>query len=124
MKTAIIILLLAFATAAHAEDAHTWTRTDYALEVTYQALHLVDWRQTVTISQNGDKYIELNKSLGPHPSHGNVNRYMGFIAVGHVVVSIVLPRPARTVWQSISLLEVAAAVNSNRRLGIGATFHF
>lgn len=57
-------------------------------------------------------------------THGNINRYMGFLAVSHAVVSYILPRPYRTIWQAVTIIEVGAAVHNNHRIGLAINLHF
>ncbi len=119
----VLALLLLVACPAHADE---WTTADTAREVTYLALHVVDWGQTLEVSNHPEKYHEHNVILGKHPSRGEVNAY--FIATGllHPVVSYGLrkytPDGWVQAWQYVTIgIEVGATAN-NFKLGIGFGF--
>lgn len=114
-----LILILLLASPALADE---WTRADTYREVAYLALHCADWSQTLTIADNPQKWNETNPILGSHPSRGDVNTY--FIATGllHPVISYVLPRPWREVWQYGTIGLEVVVVGNNARIGIGFSF--
>jgi transcriptional regulator with XRE-family HTH domain len=105
-------------------DPHAWTKVDTALELTYQTLRYIDWKQTLYIGQHPKEYGEANQVLDGNMTHSNINRYMGFLAVTHVAVSYVLPKPYRSIWQAITIIEVGNAVQNNRKLGLAINLHF
>lgn len=95
-----------------------WTGEDTAREVVYLGFHVVDWGQTLDIADHPDRWHENNAVLGSHPSRGEVNRYFALTALLHPVVSYLLPRPYREVWQYVTIgVELGATVN-NARIGI------
>lgn len=103
---------------------YTWTSLDTALELTYLTLRVIDRNQTIEIARHPERYTENNRILGSHPSISEVNRYMLLLAVTHPIISYKLPRPLRTVWQGVTIVEVGNAVYGNHRLGIAYTLHY
>jgi hypothetical protein len=102
--------------------ADAWTKADTYREAAYLALHVVDWGQTLTIADNPDKWHEHNPVLGTHPSRGEVNNYFILTGLLHPVVSYILPRPYREIWQySTIVLQIGVTAN-NARIGIGMGF--
>lgn len=99
--------------------ADPWTKTDTALEVTWQVLHAIDLGQTLTIADRPDKYYELNPLLGKHPDRGKVYAYFLTGSVLHLGVTHVLPRKWRTPWQGVTLTVTGACVANNFNVGIG-----
>jgi hypothetical protein len=110
--------------AAAAEDAARWTRMDTTLELTWQALHYVDWRQTQEIARHPDMYFEKNRHLGNHPTVHKVNDFMLMGALLHTLISVWLDRPYRTGWQGVTLVEAVYAVHNNRRIGVVLSLSF
>jgi len=114
-----LALLLFFPLSVMADD---WTREDTARELTYLALHVVDWGQTRNISKNPDRFYEINPILGEHPSIKRVDSYMTFSILVHVGVAYILPREWRTAFQYASLGEKVGFVIHNNRIGIRIDF--
>jgi len=109
-----------------------WTTTDYALEGTWMALHILDWGTTLDITNHPDKYREMNPIMGSHPSRQTVNLYMGASALLHPVVSHYLPKkvtlfgeyeiPLRTTFQAISIGVTGGCVINNFSIGLNLAF--
>lgn len=111
--------------------ADTWTQGDIAVEVLWQALHLVDWGHTRYIADNPDEYYEINPILGNHPDKSQVDIYMAASAFLHPLVTGLLPRKARilglelrprTIWQCISIGLSGGLVIHNFSIGIQMKF--
>ena len=118
MRYLLILLLLS--------GCSTWSTQDIVMESTWQALHVIDWQQTLNVADNPDQYYELNPFIGKHPSRGKVNSSMGLYAVGHAVITHYIPRgwqcwklPCRTYWQGITLGTKAGIVYWNYSVGLG-----
>jgi hypothetical protein len=109
---------------ARGEGKSTWTTMDTSLEVVYGAFHVMDWSQTLHFVRNPERYYERNNILGRYPSEGRVNSYFALTLAGHAAVAYVLPKPWRTIWQSIWIGIEANQVNRNRELGVGISLHF
>ena len=78
----------------------------------------IDWRQTLTIAKNPDKWHEKNPILGEHPSVTEVNIYFAACAVLTAGGIYLLPE----LWVAIGLAVLCAveawAVVNNHRIGI------
>jgi hypothetical protein len=109
---------------ARGEGKSTWTTMDTSLEVVYGAFHVMDWSQTLHFVRNPERYYERNNILGRYPSEGRVNSYFALTLAGHAAVAYVLPKPWRTIWQSVWIGIEANQVNRNRELGVGISLHF
>jgi len=97
------------------------TKTDIALEAVYLALHVVDWGQTLYISDNPE-YHDHCPALGKHPSRAKVNLWFASTAILHPVVTYMLPKEYRPYWQGGTIaMEVACTLN-NRKCGIRVSF--
>ena len=79
----------------------------------------IDWRQTITIAKNPDKWHETNPILGLHPSSKRVNVYF-VICFALVALGVyVLPELWVTVGLTVLIVVEVWAVVNNFRLGIG-----
>jgi hypothetical protein len=112
------LFTIALTGSAAAQESDRWTERDWALQLTYTAVHAIDWSQSLTIARNPDRHEERNFFLGPHPSVGEVNRYFGATLAAHWAVSALLPRRARGVWQCFSLVVEGQAVARNFAVGV------
>ena len=121
MRKIIIILACLFfiSTPAFADN---WTREDTYRELTWTALLVVDYGQTMNIARNPDKFREYNPILGEHPSQSSVGLYMLSAAIIHPVISYYLPPKYRKWWQYISIGVELGTVGNNFGAGIGVTF--
>jgi len=116
MKTVILLLVLALPVTAHAFDP--WSREDVALEVTWQALHLVDTIQTRQIALNPNKYYEMNPLLGSHPSEEKILIYMAMGTVIHALITHYLPKKCRPYFQGVTIGLSGACVVRNLQIGL------
>ncbi len=103
----------------------------------------MDWRQTqiiaescrdVTVTPLGFfssfpsststicERAETNIFLGDHPSLGKVNSWFAGTLVAHTAVSYILPKPWRTIWQSVWIGIEGETVRRNYALGISVTW--
>ena len=124
MKTFLTILFIVLAVSPVHADNKSWTATDTTLQLTFSTLLIMDWTQTLHIVRNKDKYYETNNMLGEYPSKRDVNRYFFTSLVGHAAVSYLLPKPYRTIWQSVYIIIEYDVIQKNRDLGIGISMHF
>lgn len=113
MRKLILGVLLIASPAAALEN---WNTQDIVLESVGASLHLVDWSQTIYISRNG--HNEANPILGQHAPLGKIHLYFAGTLALHVTVAALLPRPYRTIWQSIWIGVEAGAVSRNFSLGV------
>ena len=119
MKKIFLIIFLLFPTICFASD---WTKADTVRELTFAALVVVDWGQTLNIADHPTKHKEYNPILGRHPSRGDVNLYMPLAIIVHGTVSYLLPQKYRKWWQYITIGTEAVTISHNFSLGIGVTF--
>ncbi|MBI5057010.1 MAG: hypothetical protein HZB61_10390 [Nitrospirae bacterium] len=128
-----IVLFCTFALllfCSSAAQAGEWDKKDITLEVTYQAINLIDYGQTTFIVKNSDRYYERNRMLGQHPSQQNVNVYFVVMALGHFLISDLLPGELkdddiisyRNMWQAANIIYRAPFVISNHKIGIKIAF--
>ena len=119
LVTAVAGILL-FSSSAIAADK--WSKRDKNLELTYQALKFIDWRQTRYIAKNSDKYYEMNPILGKHPSVDKVDAYFIGTAILHPIITHFLPKEYRPWWQGITITLSGACVINNVIVGIKMDF--
>ena len=135
MRTIIAILLLLFAAPSKADE---WTKADVYRESAYMFLHVLDWRQTLYIAKNPERFMEYNPILGEFPSDSEVNRHFITQGILHVAASHYLPKAGRLLpeslqktlyvdhwrkaFQYVTISFQAGVVSSNYRLGIKVIF--
>lgn len=139
MRLFVLLLLLCPAVAS------AWSEADTKRQVAYTTLHIIDWGQTLDISnrcepdtrttENDYKTLpggsnqtttetdppevnELNPHLGSCPSRSEVNRYFLVTGLGHYAVSRMLPSPYRKWWQRVTIAVEGATVAHNISVGV------
>ena len=123
MKALTLLIILLFPMAAQAaDDAASWTTMDTVLQLTFTAVTVVDWAQTLRIARGHDDYVERNSLLGDHPSEGRVNSYFAAGIVAHAAVSYALPKPWRTMWQCFWIGGEVKTVSYNINAGLRLSF--
>ena len=121
--TLIACVLLSTGCAGLRGPRDPWTKTDTALQVTYSALHVMDWSQTLHLARNPDKYSDGSIILGGEPSTGRVNSYFAITLIGHAAISYALPKPERTWWQGLGIAVEAYCVHHNHyAVGVKVSF--
>jgi hypothetical protein len=121
-----IILILFISCGGGFAHADEWKKADTYREAVYLVLHVVDWNQTLYISDHPNEYRERNGIIGDHPSRGRVNAY--FIATGllHPAISYGLKKYApdgwSEAWQWVTIGVEAGTVTNNASIGIGFGF--
>ncbi len=117
---AALALGLAGVLSAPQADA-AWSRADTARELGYVTLVAVDGAQTREGVGRGDR--EINPFLGPHPSVGEIDRYMVAAAAIHGAISTILPESSRVAWQWGTLIGETLVVAHNAiYIGLGIRF--
>ena len=116
MKFLIAIALCLIPSLANAE----WSTLDTAMEATYTAVHVMDWRQTRTIAKRQGQWRETNGILGDHPSR--VDAWFAGTLAGHALISYLLPDKWRTAWQALTIGIEATTVARNYQLGVKVAF--
>ena len=114
---------------AKGEDENRWTTLDTSLQAVFLTTLAVDRAQSVYGSQhpspNGFRYEETGWArsfIGPHPSAGQVNGYFAAAALAHTAIAIALPKPYRTIWQSVWIGVEVSAIRNNISAGISVRF--
>ncbi len=121
MKTLIVsLIIILFPSIGWAFDS--WGKEDYAREIAWQAINLVDWNQTLSIADQPDKYKEYNPILGSHPDRGEVNLYFAAGALAHIAVIHVLPKKCRPYFQYLSIGFSGICVMNNFSIGLKVGF--
>lgn len=117
--------------SVHAErSAKRWTNEELLLEVGWEFLHLLDWRQTRSIAKHPERWNECGTTswfLGSHPDPSSVDRLFLLSAVAHPLVTELLPREARAfgatwhprrAWQYFTIVAKGRYVVLNFTLDI------
>ena len=117
MKRTLAVLALLLAPTV----AHAWTTADTYREAAYDALLVVDARQTAWAMERPG-YRETNPLLGSHPSRRQINEHMAIAAALHGLVSLALPDVYRRQWQWGTVAVEGFVVAHNAYLGARFTF--
>ncbi len=100
--------------ALDGEKGWRWSKTDILLQLGFAGLAFVDAMQTVYFIEHGGH--EANPFLGGHPSKQEIALGVGGLILGHVVVSAILPKPWRSVWQGAGIgVEIMATAHNHSR---------
>lgn len=98
------------------------TRTEWALEGANLALMVVDWGQTLDLTNYSGRAYEQNPLLPRYPTRAQVNRHF-IIGMGlHYLTFRALPHKFRTPFLIGTLTLQVACVNHNYRVGLRVTF--
>ena len=89
-----------------------------ALLLLAEALLLLDWRQTLTISWNPLKYREakVEKIIGTHPSTRSVCAYFGFWMAAIGLATLGIASPYIAILPAVVIAIELGAVLPNRKL--------
>lgn len=120
MRKLLAAILIAASLPVSAGDP--WTPEQKALGAAFAAAYVIDWRQTIHIASNPDRWYETNPMLGEHPDAGRVNRHFAVGAILSYLILDALPSETRTVVLGAGFVVEAAYVNRNVQLGIGWGF--
>lgn len=120
-KILFILALLLMPIAANAWTIAPWTRADTAREVGYDALLVLDSRQTHWAATSPGFY-EANPLLGRHPSSGEIDRHFIEAAALHGIVSVLLPDIYRTQWQWGTIAVEGFVIGHNAWIGARISF--
>jgi hypothetical protein len=98
-----------------------WTHTDTALQLSYTALHIADWGQTLDIA-NHPNTIETNPILGNNPTRGEINAYFASTLALHWLIARVLPQKWRSQFQLGTIALEFDVISENHSAGIRLNF--
>lgn len=107
-----ILALLVLYLQLHIEARADMTNTELAKQAVYTGLLVLDYRQTLDIKNHPDMY-EMNPLLGEHPGDSRIGRHFVTVGIVHATVAWFLPRPYKTWWQNIGLVDEAFTVARN-----------
>ena len=93
-----------------------WRWHDTALELVFAGVTTVDMLQTLSFRRCGIR--EANPVLGRDPNQFRVVGGISLAVLGHAAIAYVLPRPWRTIWQTMWLGVEVDAVGHNVSAGI------
>jgi len=102
-----------------------WTKADTARQVTYTALHIADWAQTVDISKSNGEYYESGLAgivIGEYPEESDVHLYFASTLILHTAISAMLSPKYRSAWQYVWI--GAEGVTAAHNYSIGLRFGF
>lgn len=120
MKTLILIVLLLLPLSACKTIAGRWpapvTRLDVALAAIDMGYRYADFKQTSAIVDNPDKLMELNSSLGPHPTQRAVNKAFIMWTLKDLAISYLLPKPYRNYFQLYNIGKHRMVVLRNEQV--------
>jgi len=116
------ILILLFISLPVFLWASPLTKQDKILEGLFITTLMIDWGQTLYISEYPDKYWESNPILGENPSRERVNAYFASCIVGHILITRILPPKWRTAWQTIWIGIELKTIHNNWQVGIRVRF--
>lgn len=116
MTIGVIIVVLFQSNMLFADS--DWTKGDTIMELTWQVINVIDYGQTMEISNNPDKWVEYNPILGEHPTNGEVNTYFIAGALLHVGIAYVIPKRWRPWFECITITSSSTCVVNNFSAGI------
>lgn len=119
MARLIIAVLLLFVRPAFGADE--WTNRQIAQQAGVTLLLAVDWAQTRDI-KNHPGFHESNPILGEHPTDKEVDQYFAAAAIGHAVITHLLPTEWRDAWQYVWIGAQTSTIARNHSLGIKFDF--
>ena len=122
----IVVLLLTLPAIASASDRSKWTWEDTALQAIYSGMIAADYAQTLHIARDPVHYYEdeSERFIGKHPSKRDVNAHFATALLGHAAISYLLPKPYRTIWQSVYIICEYNIIQENRNIGLGISLHY
>ena len=126
LKLALILLI---ASPCHAFD--NWNTEEKIAQGVAIGLTIIDWGQTLYISDHSEYYEKWNFLLSEHPSRSSVNLYFGLSIIGKTALVHILPRDynlfgfnikPRRIVQSTYIVISGYNTFNNTRIGIKISF--
>jgi len=116
----IIVLVSLFLVASASSEASEWTKSNTKWESAYMVTHLIDWRQTLEISNN-PRFKETNPILGNNPTENEINQYFLLTGISHYLISRYLD-DWRETWQKTTFFIQFSVISKNAIIGIKTNF--
>ncbi len=124
MKQLLIIIISAlFCSCAHFDyTPDPWTKDEVTMQSLAIGLNVMDWGQTLDISDKPDEYYETNFILGEHPSRSEVNMYFASLIVSELLITHLLPTKYRKYWLGLNVGVAGSMVKNNYHVGLKVNF--
>lgn len=94
-----------------------WDKAEIGMEVVYVGLTIVDWGQTLNITEDKTMH-EHNPILGRHPERGHVNAMFATGFILQPIIAHILPHKWRKAWIGAGIILEAGCVGNNIHVGI------
>lgn len=107
-----------FTLGAESKSENDWSKTDVAIQVLANTLHVLDWLQTLEVANHPDEWEEQNFILGKHPSSDEINLYFAGSMIVMNVISLSVPKSWRYVTQGVWIGFEGKSVLANYQLGV------
>ena len=120
----VLSILAALSSVAKAADFTVQHRDVQVAELTWQALNIADWAQTIKGPVRDPRFVEVNSAwaLGAKPSAGGVIAFGAAVGVLHYAVSGWLdsnaPRWAARTWEAVTIVGKVDVIRHNYFIGI------
>jgi hypothetical protein len=114
----LFIMILSLLTPSSSYSFGSWNQETTARELCFLFSLSTDWKQTLEISKNPDKYSETNPILGDHPDESKVHTYFATCALIHAFVAYMLPPEYSKIWQVTWIGIQSSVTDSNKDNGI------
>ena len=103
--------------------ASEFSTEEIVLESVYYATAIIDYKQTIQISENPDKWMETNPLLDNHPSRGEVNRHFALTSLLHWGLSELLSgTDYMRAYQVSTIGWNLKCINNNIEIGVKISF--
>lgn len=90
----------------------------YILAILLIAICILDWKQTLMIARNPDRFVELNPILGAHPTEDQVALYFTWVILLIVLLAALVPPQLLYYIFGICILVESWVVWRNRKIGL------
>lgn len=114
----LFIITMSLLTPSSSYSFGSWNQETTARELCFLFSLSTDWKQTLEIAKNPDKYSETNPILGEHPDESKVHTYFAACALTHALVAYMLPPEYSKIWQVTWIGIQSSVTDSNRDNGI------
>lgn len=114
----LFIMTLSLLTPSSSYSFGSWNQETTARELCFLFSLSTDWKQTLEIAKNPDKFSEANPILGEHPDESKVHTYFAACALTHAFVAYMLPPEYSKIWQVTWIGIQSSVTDSNRDNGI------
>ncbi len=101
----------------------SWNQETTARELCFLFSLSTDWKQTLEIAKNPDKYSEANPILGEHPDERKVHMYFAGCALTHALIAYMLPPEYSKLWQVTWIGIQSSVTDHNHDNGIEKDMH-